>query len=93
MPQLTMMTLSQVRAPNLTSISCVGMAHPQGTVQGDGVHDNAKVWRYFVYLKYWTLNFRPLMVYTKVLFPPNFGIKAKIPSLTSISCINLGDAH
>ena len=29
-----------------------------------------------VYLKYWTLNLRPLMVYPKVLFPPNFIIKA-----------------
>ena len=25
-----------------------------------------------VYLKYWTLNFRPLMVYPKVLFPPKY---------------------
>ena len=33
-----------------------------------------KVWRYLVYLKYWTLNLRPLMVYPEVLFPPNFVI-------------------
>ena len=28
-----------------------------------------------VYLKYWTLNLMPLMVYPKVLFHPMFGIK------------------
>ena len=31
--------------------------------------------RYLVYLKYWTLNLRPLMVYPKVLFPPDIIIK------------------
>ena len=30
---------------------------------------------YLVYLKYWTLNLMPLMVYSKVLFHPNFSIK------------------
>ena len=35
--------------------------------------------RYLVYLKYWTLNLRPLMVYPKVLSPPNFIIKASVP--------------
>ena len=34
-----------------------------------------KVWRYLVYLKYWTLNLRPLMVYPKVLLPLNVIIK------------------
>ena len=29
---------------------------------------------YLVYLKYWVLNLRPLMVYPKVLVPPNFTI-------------------
>ena len=28
--------------------------------------------RYLVYLKYWTLNLMPLMVYPKVLLPPKF---------------------
>ena len=36
-----------------------------------------KVRMCWVYLKYWTLNHRPLMVYPKVLFPPNFIIKAR----------------
>ena len=36
---------------------------------------NAKVRMYLVYLQFWTLNLRPLMVYPKVLFPPKFGIK------------------
>ena len=31
--------------------------------------DNVR--RYLVYLKYWTLNLMPLMVYPKVLSPPN----------------------
>ena len=31
---------------------------------------------YLVYLKYWTLNLMPLMVYRKVLFHPHFSIKA-----------------
>ena len=30
---------------------------------------------YLVYLKYWTLNLMPLMVYPAVLFSPNFTIK------------------
>ena len=30
---------------------------------------------YLVYLKYWTLNLNPLMVYPKVLFHPIFNIK------------------
>ena len=33
---------------------------------------DCKVQRYLVYLQYWTLNLRPLMVYPKVLFPPTF---------------------
>ena len=37
-----------------------------------------KVRRYFVYLKYWTLNLRHLMVYPKVLFPPSFIIEAHL---------------
>ena len=39
------------------------------------LYPNAKVWRYLVYLKYWTLSLRPLMIYPKVLTPPNFSIK------------------
>ena len=35
---------------------------------------DAKVWMYLVYLKYWTLFLRPLMVYPKVLFHPHFSI-------------------
>ena len=31
--------------------------------------------RKLVSLKYWILNLMPLMVYPKVLFPPNFVIK------------------
>ena len=38
---------------------------------------DAKVRMYLVYLKYWTLNLMPLMVYPKVLFHPNFTIKEK----------------
>ena len=38
-----------------------------------------KVQRYLVYLKYWTLTLRPLMVYTKVLFHPRFIIKDTHP--------------
>ena len=36
-----------------------------------------KVKRYLVYLKYWTLNLRPLMLCPEVLFPPNFIIKGQ----------------
>ena len=36
---------------------------------------DAKVRVYMVYLKYYTLNLRPLMVYPKVLFRPNFSTK------------------
>ena len=43
-------------------------------------HPDAKVRMYLVYLKCWTLNLMPLMVYPKVLFHPNFSIKAG-PSL------------
>ena len=35
---------------------------------------DAKVRMYLVYLKYWTLNLMPLMVYPKVLFHLNFSI-------------------
>ena len=38
-------------------------------------HPDAKIQMYLVYLKYWTLNLMPRMVYTTVLFRPNFGIK------------------
>ena len=48
--------------------SCLGRKSP-------AIGPDDKVWRYLVYLKYWTLNFRPLMVYPEVLFPPNFIIK------------------
>ena len=30
------------------------------------------VWRYMVYLEYWTQNLMPLMVYPKLPLPPNF---------------------
>ena len=30
-----------------------------------------RVWRYLVYLKYWTLHLKPLIVYPKVPFHPN----------------------
>ena len=43
---------------------------------------NAEDRRYLVYLEYWMLNFRPLMVYPKVLFPPNFSIKDSWPGLS-----------
>ena len=33
------------------------------------------MFRGLVYLKFWTLNLRPLMVYPKVLFPPNLTMK------------------
>ena len=46
-------------------------------------HD--KVRRYLVYLKYWTLNLRPLMVYPKVLFPPNFIIQGQQEHLPCIA--------
>ena len=36
---------------------------------------DAKVRMYLVYLKYWTLNLKPLVVYPEVLFHPNSGIK------------------
>ena len=36
---------------------------------------DAKVRMYLVYLKYYTLNLRPLMVYPKVLLRPIFSIK------------------
>ena len=39
------------------------------------VNPDNEVQRYLVYLKYWTLNLRPLVVYSEVLFPPNFIIK------------------
>ena len=35
---------------------------------------------YLVYLRYWALNLMPLMVYPKVLFPPNFSIKGHAPA-------------
>ena len=41
---------------------------------------DAKIWMYLVYTKYWTLNCMFLMVYPKVLLPPNFSIKAHSPS-------------
>ena len=37
---------------------------------------DAKVWMYLVYLKYWTLNLMPLMVYPNVLFRMNFSINS-----------------
>ena len=37
---------------------------------------DAKDRMYLVYLKYWTLNLMPLIVYPKVLFNPMYSIKA-----------------
>ena len=39
---------------------------------------HAELWMDLVYLKYWTLNLMPLVVYPKNLFPPNFSIKESI---------------
>ena len=36
-----------------------------------------KLQRYLGYLRYWTLNLRPLIIYPYILFPPNFIIKGK----------------
>ena len=36
---------------------------------------DAKFWMFLVYLKYYTLHVRPLLVYPKVLFCPKFSIK------------------
>ena len=33
---------------------------------------------YLVYLKYWSLNHVPIMVYHEVLFHPNFSIKTPV---------------
>ena len=33
---------------------------------------DVKARRYLVYLKFWTINFMPVMVYSKVLLHPNF---------------------
>ena len=33
------------------------------------------IWRYLVYLKYWTLNLTPIVDYPKVLFNPNVSLK------------------
>ena len=38
---------------------------------------DANVWMHLVYFWYWTLNLMPLMVYPKVLFPPNFSSKGQ----------------
>ena len=40
----------------------------------DGMQDppDGKLWRDLIYLEHWTVNLNPLMVYPKVLFPPNF---------------------
>ena len=44
---------------------------------------DAKVRMNLVYLKYWTLNLVPLMVYPQVIFHPNFSIKAHLRLCTS----------
>ena len=44
-------------------------------------HPDAEVRMCLVYLKYWTLNRMPLMVYPEVLFHLNFSIKAEAQSL------------
>ena len=40
-----------------------------------GTRPDAEVRMHLVYLKHWTLNLMPLMVYPKVLFHLNFSIK------------------
>ena len=40
-----------------------------------GTGPDANVRMYLVYLKYWTVNLLPQMVYPEVLFHPNFSIK------------------
>ena len=50
------------------------------------LHPDARVRIYLVYLKYWTLNLMPLMVYPKVLFHPNFSIKALAGNSLSRKC-------
>ena len=47
---------------------------------------DAKVWRYSVYLKYWTLELGPLMVYPEVQSPPNFSISPKALDVTFCGC-------
>ena len=42
------------------------------------------LWMCLVYLKYYTLDLRPLMVYPEVLFRPNFSIKSLSPRLSRI---------
>ena len=59
----------QDRTPNMPSVLAVSNLRRW---QGSYLAPDDKPWRYLVYPKYWTLNLRPLMVYPKVLFPPNF---------------------
>ena len=47
-----------------------------------------RVGRYLVHLEYWTLKFRPLIVYPKVLLPANFIIKGF--SADSLHCFKGG---
>ena len=51
------------------------------------------VQRHLVYLKYWTLNLRPLMFYPKASFPLNFIIKAMQPSNLSLRQLRLSVLH
>ena len=51
---------------------------------GPGSGPDAKVQMCLVYLKHWTLNLMPLMVYPKVLFHINFTIKGLRNSTQSL---------
>ena len=56
-----------------------GLALHRPVSPDDGVR------RYLVYLEHWTLNLNPLMVYPKVLFPPNLSVNpCKQNSLSSV---------
>ena len=53
-----------------------------------------KIRRYLVYLKYWTLNLRSIIVYPKVLFHPNFIITdEKACVSTSIASLQASQRH
>ena len=64
--------------------------HSRVTLVSDSVSlPDDKVRRYLVYLKYWTLNPRPLMVYPKVLFPPNFIINSASLPFQQTRCAHM----
>ena len=74
--------------PQYQSVETILMAHNTLECQSASKASNsrppsvwqtpdAKVWMYLVYLKYWTLNLMPMIVYPKVLHL-NFSIKAPV---------------